>query len=131
MALFSRLRTHLNWLSAWLLVAALVWAHSLGLWHRVAHPGVAAPYTLAAVAEVQANPGADDAHGWLAQLFDSHNQGADCLGFDHALLGAALLAASLALAASVHAQRGWVAQLVPASRARWPDFSARAPPRLR
>lgn len=131
MSSFLRLRALHTRLAAWLLVAALVWAHSLGLWHRVAHPGVAAPYTLAAVAEVQANPIAADAHGWLAQLFDSHNQGADCLGFDHALLGAALLAASLALAAAVQAPRGWVAQLVPASRARWSAFSARAAPRLR
>ncbi len=131
MALFSRLRTHHNWLSAWLLVAALVWAHSLGLWHRVAHPAAPTPVMLAFGADVHASQAPASAHGWLAQLFDGHAQGADCLGLDHGLLGAALLGATLALAVAAQAQRGWVPRPVPAAQARWPAFAARAPPRFR
>ena len=32
-------------IASWLLVAALLWAQNLGLWHRLVHPAVGAPGT--------------------------------------------------------------------------------------
>ena len=65
---------------------------------------------------------------WLQRLFASHQDGRDCLGFDDATLGAALVAAALVLAGlfgAAHLQ-GRSARV--AFTATWRPFQARAPP---
>ncbi len=121
-------------IASWLLVAALLWAQNLGLWHRLVHPAVGAPAPAAAVLAQSVANGPDAAlplGAWLERLFSNHQDGSDCLGFDHATLGAALLAAALVLhtlAGSTHVCAGRQSGV---QRGAWPYFQARAPPRLR
>ena len=110
-----------------LLALALVCAQSLGLWHRLVHPG---PSQLAGLNAAHAT-GTDTAHGLLAHLFSKHAGEPDCQFFDHASLGDAMGAASTAAAALV-----LVPLLLAAGRggftARWHAlFQARAPPSVR
>ena len=112
-----------------LLALALVCAQSLGLWHRLVHPG---PSQLAGLNAARAT-GTDTApaHGLLAHLFSQHAGEPDCQFFDHASLGDAMGSASTAAVALV-----LVPLLLAAGRggftARWHAlFQARAPPSVR
>ncbi len=105
--------------AAMLLACALLCAQSLGLWHRLVHPG---PSPLA---------GQHAAHGLLSDLFSTHQGDPDCQSFDHACLGDAMGTAGTA----------WIAlTLVPLVsgaghgllNARWhAQFQARGPPSVR
>lgn len=120
--------------ASWLLVAALLWAQNLGLWHRLVHPAASAPvHAVAALAQSVAD-GADAAFplgAWLERLFSSHQDGTDCLGFDHATLGAALLAATLVLHTLAGSTHVCARRRTGVQRGAWTHFQARAPPDLR
>lgn len=121
-------------IASWLLVAALLWAQNLGLWHRLVHPAVGAPAPAAAVLAQSVANGPDAAlplGAWLERLFSNHQDGSDCLGFDHATLGAALLAAALVLHTLAGSTRVLAERWSGVQHGAWPHFQARAPPRLR
>lgn len=124
----QRLRLHR---AAWavLIALALVCAQSLGLWHRLVHPGpgqLAGPGTAEAVV-IDSAP----AHDLFTTLFAQHHGDTDCQSFDHASHGDAIGAAGAVSAALALAPRILVAShglFV----ARWHAlFQARGPPSVR
>lgn len=115
-----RLRLHRAALAA-LLALALVCIQSLGLWHRLVHPG---PGQLARVDTTQSG-------ALFTKLFAQHHGDPDCQFFDHASHGDAIGAVSAVAVASAIAPR-----LIVASHglfvARWhAQFQARGPPSFR
>lgn len=114
---------------ACVLVLALVWAQSLGLWHRAVH-GEAFHGARAAVAQLAA-PEQGLAPSLMQRLFTGHQYDADCQFFDQhchgdALAAAAPVAAVLALPTPVLLASHALAV------ARWhAQFQARGPPSVR
>lgn len=114
---------------AGLLLLALLWAQSLGLWHSAVHVVHAQPVQV----NVQPAPDRGDVGGLSAweRLFSSHEDAADCLFFDQLSHGDAVtLAISHAVpldalpAVLPHGPVLWVA--------RWfSQFQARGPPVFR
>ena len=124
----QRLRLHRAAVAV-LVAFALVCAQSLGLWHRLVHPG---PGPLAGLHTVQATVvGAAPAHALFAKLFSQHHGDPDCQSFDHASHGDTIGAAGTVVAALALAPRILVAShglFV----ARWHAlFQARGPPSVR
>jgi hypothetical protein len=115
---------------ACVLVLALVWAPSLGLWHSVVHGDASHGGRADAVAQMAAQePG--QAPSLLQRLFAGHQYDADCQFFDQhshgdALTGVAPALAVQALPAAVLAASHALAV------ARWHAlFQARGPPSVR
>jgi len=114
---------------ACVLVLALVWAQSLGLWHSVVHGDASHGGRSGQVHSVA--PGADHAPNLLERLFAGHQHDTDCQFFDQhshgdALAGAGASAAVLALPTAVLAASHALAV------ARWHAlFQARGPPSVR
>ena len=116
--------------AAMLLACALLCAQSLGLWHRLVHPG---PTSQLASQHVVHGAESDTAaaHSLFSDLFSTHQGDPDCQSFDHACLGDAMGTAGTA----------WIAlallPLVAATgngllNARWHAlFQARGPPFVR
>jgi hypothetical protein len=109
-----------------LLVLALLWAQSLGLWHGVVHDGHARH------SQAGAQPAHETAHptghsAW-ERLFSSHEDAADCLFFDQLSHGDAI--ASFLLQALPLASLPALLQYSHALFvARWhAQFQARGPP---
>ncbi len=114
---------------ACVLVLALVWAQSLGLWHSVVHGNVFHGDRTADVHH--ATPELDHASSLLERLFAGHDGDADCQFFDqhshgNVLTGVAPAIAVLALPVPVLAASHALAV------ARWhAQFQARGPPPVR
>ena len=109
-----------------LLVFALLCAQSLGLWHRLVHPGPS-PQTGLAATHAKGT-GTSATQGLLTHLFSQHAGQPDCQLFDHASLGDAMglvFATAVALVFVSH-------KLLPGLgffAARWhAQFQARGPP---
>lgn len=119
----------------WVLVLALLWAQSLGLWHGIVHGGralgsVHASLTLGGAAPdaVLGAAGAPLHHGFFKSLFSNHHEGVDCELFDQLCHGDAL-ATKLVLAVPLGVPVVPIAQLTGLAVARWAAlFQARAPP---
>lgn len=112
-----------------MLVLAVWWAQSLGLWHGVAHGDVPPSVRIGEAPSAAQEPG--QPLDLLQRLFSGHPQDADCQFFDQhshgdILSGLAPTAAVLALPAAVLVTRHALAV------ARWHAlFQARGPPSVR
>ncbi|MES2950325.1 MAG: hypothetical protein V4858_17415 [Pseudomonadota bacterium] len=115
---------------ATLLALVLVCAQSLGLWHRLVHPGPGQLDRLDAAAQATVADTAT-AHSLFTQLFSLHQGDADCQFFDHASHGDAISTVSTAVVGLALAPR----LLVDSHGlfvARWHAlFQARGPPSVR
>ena len=106
--------------AAMLLGSALLCAQSLGLWHRLVHPGPTSQ---------RAAPSAE--HSPFNDLYSTHQGEPDCQFFDHTCLGDAIGTTSTALITLA------LVSVLPATghglpMARWHAlFHARGPPHLR
>jgi hypothetical protein len=114
----------------WAMLAALLFAQTLGLMHRVAHPGFV-PSASAQVAALHgpAAASAQKAGGWVANLFAHDDAG--CRLFDQAAHGAPLLdvpSLVLPLALAVHVFAWLEGQACARAAA---SFDARGPPSVR
>lgn len=124
----STVRTsYLHASRVWMLVLALLWAQSLGLWHGIVHGGhggVGSVHASLALADA----GHAKSHGFFESLFSNHHNGVDCELFDQLCHGDALATApTLALPLGVPAAH--IAHLTGLAVARWAAlFQARAPP---
>ena len=130
------LQRHLSARRVWagLLVLALLWTQSMGLWHRLVHSGRGHPATGAMVRAATANdaaPALSTPSGPSGKLFSNHQTDTDCQLFDqlsHADGVIALLAIAPALLVSPQFLRASHALAV----ARWHAlFQARGPPSVR
>jgi hypothetical protein len=112
-----------------LLVLALLWAQSLGLWHGVVHDRHA--QNSQAIAQPEHATGHPTGHGTWERLFSSHEDAADCLFFDQLSHGDAI--ASLPMLVLPLASLPVVLQYSHALFiARWhAQFQARGPPFFR
>ena len=112
-----------------MLVLALLWAQSLGLWHGIVHGGHGAGSVHASLTHVvdsHAEP-----HGFFETLFGSHHDGVDCELFDQLSHGDALATAPV-LALPLGVPAAHIAHLTGLAVARWAAlFQARAPPFFR
>jgi hypothetical protein len=123
-----RLRLHRAALAA-LLAFALVCVQSLGLWHRLVHPG---PGQLAGMDAMQSAVASTAPPSTLStKLFAQHHGDPDCQFFDHASLGDGIGAAGAVAVALAIAPR-----LIVTGHglfiARWHAlFQARGPPSVR
>ncbi len=110
----------MNAAAAMLLACALLCAQSLGLWHRLEHPGPTSQ---------RAAPSAE--HSPFNDLYSTHQGEPDCQFFDHACLGDAIGTTSTTLTTLA------LVSVLPATghglpMARWHAlFQARGPPHLR
>ena len=145
---------HLNWyrnsgpnaslqagragLYSWVLVLALLWAQSLGLWHGIVHGGRALGRVheslILADAASDAPPAASGASrplNFFESLFGNHHEGVDCELFDQLCHGDALVSA-LVLAIALVVPAAHIAHLTGLAAVRWTAlFHARAPPFFR
>ncbi len=118
---------------AGLLVLALLWTQSLGLWHRLVHfdTGQTAKLALVQAAASDAPPALSAPYSPSGKLFSNHQTDTDCQLFDqlsHADGVTALLASAPALLVSPQFLRVSHGLAV----ARWHAlFQARGPPSLR
>lgn len=117
----------LRGVAAWVLVLAVVWAQSLGQWHRVLHaPGLARIAAGAAAEPAHDHP--DGVHGAFAHLFDTDGHAAACVLYDQLAHGDAAPSVPVVWLPPV-----WVAA-VPPWEGRWQiaaqavGFLARGPP---
>ena len=132
-----RLRTvrtsYLHASRVWILVLALLWAQSLGLWHGIVHGGhgvgsVHASLASAAPDTALSAAGHAKSHGFLESLFGNHHDGVDCELFDQLSHGDALATAPV-LALPLGVPAAHIAHLTGLAVARWAAlFQARAPP---
>lgn len=115
---------------ACVLVMALLWAQSLGLWHSVVHGDASHGGRADAVAQMAAQePG--QAPSLLQRLFVGHQYDADCQFFDQHSHGDALTGVSAAIAVLAPPAAVLVASHALAV-ARWLAlFQARGPPSVR
>lgn len=124
-------RKHLRLALAGLLVLALLWTQSLGLWHRLVHYDLG--HNTAKLGQVQAAAGdtARTSAPSSGKLFSNHQSDTDCQLFDqlsHADGVTALLAAALVVLVSPQFLRASHGLAV----ARWHAlFQARGPPSVR
>lgn len=132
----STVRTsYLHASRVWMLVLALLWAQSLGLWHGIVHGGhgvgsVHASLALASAAPDAALSAAGEAksHSFFESLFGNHHDGVDCELFDQLCHGDALATAPV-LALPLGVPAAHIAHLTGLAVARWAAlFQARAPP---
>ena len=142
---------------AWVLVLALLWAQSMGLWHGIVHGGHGvgsvhaslglAPDTsdaarlgdralcsLTSVSPARSDTqafgieGAPVFHSFFESLFGNHRNGVDCQLFDQLCHGDALATAPV-LALPLGVPAAHVAHLTGLAVARWAAlFQARGPP---
>lgn len=114
---------------ACLLVLALVWAQSLGLWHSVVHGDAFHTGRTAAVQSAAPEPG--HAPSLLERLFAGHQNDADCQFFDQHSHGDVLSGVAAAMAVLALPTPVLVASHALAV-ARWHAlFQARGPPSVR
>ena len=119
----------------WVLVLALLWAQSLGLWHGIVHAGHGLDSTHATLALTNSlsdvapsAAGASSPHSLFESLFGNHHEGVDCELFDQLCHGHAL-ATALVLVLPLGVPAAHTAYLTGLAVARWAAlFQARAPP---
>jgi len=118
--------SHLHASRAWVLVLALLWAQSLGLWHGIVHGGHGVGSVHASLA--LADTGQAQSHGFFESLFGNHHDGLDCELFDQLCHGDALATAPV-LVLPLGVPAAHIAHLTGLAVARWAAlFQARAPP---
>jgi hypothetical protein len=114
---------------ACVLVLALVWAQSLGLWHSVVHGD--APYAARTGVSQLAAQDTGQAPSLLQRLFAAHQLDADCQFFDQHSHGDILSAAPAVVVVLALSAPALVASHALAV-ARWHAlFQARGPPSVR
>jgi len=123
----STIRTsYLHASRVWILVLALLWAQSLGLWHGIVHGGHGVGSVHASLA--LADTGQAKSHGFFESLFGNHHDGVDCELFDQLCHGDALATAPV-LVLPLGVPAAHIAHLTGLAVARWAAlFQARAPP---
>ena len=130
--------SHLYASRAWVLVLALLWAQSMGLWHGIVHGGYGAvsvraslalaPDTSDAVTQAFGIEGAPVFNGFFESLFGNHHKGVDCQLYDQLCHGDALATAPV-LVLPLGVPAAHIAHLTGLAVARWAAlFQARGPP---
>lgn len=112
----------------WLLLFALVAAQTLGLMHRVVHPGFESD---AQVASIHVHDEGHHSHGWTETLFGGHDGESACRLFDQLSHGGCLPSVPAVLL-PVTAPLFFLQWFQGEALARWAAlFDARGPPQLR